>query len=237
MNIGIIKESIWIFLVSKKLSYKTFIDPVSKQKANNGGMKRQDSDKMVDSISAVIANDIGLSHNWGFAVDTASTTSVSGTSEYTLKGNNNDCRSIINLRWGENEGVVLREYDQLEFDRKLSADNEDENTGDQFAYTIFKYDSSGFPKIKIYNTPTEAKAITYRYYKKGMNIEDLPEHFLGVIVSGVKSQIDERLLPLYQEQLNKMIDEYSPGGEYYASFRKDPRIVSGNQRRARLRGV
>jgi len=231
VNISIIKEAMWLWMFGRGLTHRRVKQPDGS--FIDQGYKRPDADRVVASIANVVSNDISLTHQWGFAIDEASTSSENGTAQYTLRGKNDDCRSIINLRWGDGNGFVLREYDVLELDRELSSDRDtSDDTGAIFGYTIPKYSTSRFPIVEIFGTPSSVETIPYRYYKKNISIAVLTEHFLGLVLAGIQAKLDAKIAPEYHYLLDKMVDEYSPGGEGYASFRRDPRITAGNIRRS-----
>ena len=92
-------NGIWGYLFSQGRTEK--IRYVEGQKLSIG-FSRQDVERMVRSFLSPSVQRITKAYDWNFACTVTTDAFVAGTSEYTLRGNDEDCQDIINIRWGDN---------------------------------------------------------------------------------------------------------------------------------------
>ena len=64
--------------------------------------------KAIQQLVPVALDEVVVSYDWDFATDVADKDTVADQAEYTLEGNDDDCRDIINVRYGTtSDGFVL----------------------------------------------------------------------------------------------------------------------------------
>lgn len=180
-------------------------------------LKRHTID-VVDQIASV--------HDWAFvmAVDDDTT---DGSSEYTLKGANNDCREIINIRFGQTSFELL--------DKKSAVDMDEWLTGRDPSGTHWWYmsgrASGGFPKVTLVDTPASGYTIRYRYRKK-VKIDDFVDEFSYLFVLAVAARLLPGYQELYNQELGKVISRHEVGGGEDDPARKNHWITRQNNMRA-----
>lgn len=194
------------------------------------GLNVDQVQKIVNDFLPVVVDRIIVSHDWDFACDVGTTTTVVGTSEYTLDGNAGDCRDIINIRIGTGRGLVIERLNTLKTDRREGSE-ETTNPGTVSGYTVYGRSTDGFPKIQLFDTPQEAQTLTYRYRKNGLTVENIPDEFGFVVRDMVLGQFKPEYIPLGDRGLREMVDRYSLGGDEIDVVRQDPIIEAGNVRR------
>lgn len=232
MQSNSIQSRVWAHLVGRGLSYRVVDMPDGSKREQ--GLTRQQSDAIVNSVLDDVVDDIVMSNPWDFAVDVATLTVTAGTAAYTLDGNDSDCRDIVDLRYGSTN-KKLREYDFSELDRRLSDVNTSSLTS-VYGFVQYGRSTDDFPKITIYNTPTESTTGQYRYHKKGVGIAALPGYFAACVTCGVLKLFDPGYEAKYEHELNKLIDRHTPGGDEYAQIPRDPQFETNNKRRTGLMG-
>jgi len=170
------------------------------------------------------------SYDWYFAIDEADSLSVADQAEYTLKGNNNDCRDIINIRFGSSATSLSL------LDKRSGIDLDEWLTGrSQSGVAIWTPSglSHEFPKIKLIGTPGYSDyIIRYRYRKSNVADSDIPIDFSYLMISGLVARLLPAYEPIFDKDLKTMIDHYSYGGGEDNPVKQDPLVVHRNNRRA-----
>jgi len=227
-----VKNQVWAWMTANGLSYRK-IDV--RGEIIESGFKQPDAYNLIASFIPIAVDKIVTAHDWDFVCDVATTTTVSGTSEYTLSGNNDDCRDIINLRIGAGRGRVLERLNTLQTDRRESEDEDvgdETDTSDVYGYTQYGRSADGKPMVQLFDTPSEAKTLKYRYRMSGITIDHLPDEFGYVVRDMVIAQFKTEYLGIAKVGLNEMIARYNVGGDHYETVRIDPVIEAGNNRRS-----
>ena len=96
--------------------------------------------------------------------------------------------------------------------------------------------SGGFPKVKIYATPSSAETMTYRYLRNNVGIGDIPNQYSYVIVSAVLKRLLPSFSGQYEVDVRRMIDSYTRQGNSPMIVRRDPVAVKRNNERAGMNG-
>lgn len=228
MQRGMIEDQIWALLRFKGLTYRKIATPGGAVVGR--GIIRKDVNKMVLSTLDSAVKEIALAHDWTFAYDLATTTSVADQADYTLEGNNSDCRDIVNIRWGDNE-AVLEELNFLQDDRRTEGT---EGSG-VYGYILFKREDN-FPVVTIRGTPDSVETFIYRYRKKDITLAELPNSFDIAVVDQIMKRWDRGWELAAETSLNKLIARYKIGGDRNETVRMHPTIETGNMRRKGLQG-
>lgn len=186
----------------------------------------------IESFIPIVVNEIASSHDWDFAMSLASTVTVASQSEYTLKGDHQDCREIVNVRYGDNLDMLIKkgllDMDEFETDRTLSGVGWWVPSG---------RDGGGFPKITLHATPSAAgKTISYRYRQKEIGLGQLPTQWHYVVIDGVTSRLVPGFKKTYERGIATMRDYYDYGGNEASPAQRDPELVRLNNERAKLYG-
>ena len=231
MQASTVVSSVWAWLYANGMTFRKI--SVGGQTVEQG-LNVDQVQNIVNDFLPVVVDRIIVSHDWDFACDVATTTTVAATSEYTLEGNAGDCRDIINIRHGSGRGVVLERLNTLKTDRREGEDTDDSGSsdlGNVYGYTVYGRSTDGFPKIQIFDTPQEAKTLTYRYRKTGLTIENIPQEFGFVVRDMVLGQFKPEYIGLGEQKLGEMIGRYKLGGDEIDTIRLDPIVEAGNLRR------
>ena len=185
-------------------------------------------------IPSIVA-EITASYDFPFTYSESTETVVVGTRDYTLEGEDGDCRDIILIKYGDgsDNDVVLDKKSISHQDRREGV-TDDDTTDD---ITIEGYAIIGeedhHPKIRLSGKPSETgKVLTYRYRKSDIKLTDISDVFRFVVIYGVAASILPSIWGVYDRALNKMISRYTVGGDSYDTVRLDPVIEAGNLRRA-----
>lgn len=193
------------------------------------GLPTSDKKKAVENLFPIALNEITMSYDWDFTLDEASTVTVANQADYTLKGNDNDCRDIINVKYS---GELITKMSPVEYD-KFMVDRT------HTAHDIWMPNGrdGGFPSITIASTPTAAgTAITYRYRLKNITLADFPNEFDYVIISTIVKHLIPEYTAQFAYDLRTMIDRHETGGGESNQVEQDWKITRGNNRRASLFG-
>lgn len=234
MQINTAIDQLWVWLQGKN---RTVHKVMVNGQVESVGHTRQEVERAVQNLIGPIVDEIIMSHDWDFACDVTTSTSVIGTSEYTLTGKNSDCRDIIGIRYGSGRGYVLEELNVLQTDRREGESTAGtSDTSNAYGYTLYGRSPDGFPLIQIFDTPTSAETITYRYRKNGLNLNNIPDNFGFVVRDFLRAEFDDRYFAKAADRLNEMIDRYKVGGDSPDVMRIHPEIERGNIRRGGLQG-
>lgn len=113
---------------------------------------------------------VALAHEWDFSARTeTNVTTVSGTSEYTMTGDDRNCQQVISVTYGDDEAQIASiTYPKL---REIQA----YSTPSPFQYWVPEGRASGtLPRIKIVGTPDAGSVLTYRFYRSDIDIMEIP---------------------------------------------------------------
>ena len=189
-------------------------------------------DQKRDALRALMPgalDEVVMAYDWRFAIDKATESSVADQADYTLEGNNGDCRDIINVKY---DGDLLTKMRQVAWDEYIT-----DRTHTGVNTWIPTAPVNGFPTITIKATPSTAdEDITYRYRRKNVPIQDFPDEFGFVLVSALTKRIVPEYTAVYDNDLEEMINRYAYGGGESDQIKQDPKVVAKNNRRSRLMG-
>lgn len=234
MKVLTAKQQLWAWLFSQGMTIKKV--RMGDQLVDSG-LSQKDVFDAVDVLLPPIIDRIIMSFDWDFAVDVATTTTVSGTSEYELEGNSGDCRDIISVRYGDGRGTPIEEKVVADMDRREAETvSGAADAGGVYAYTRFGRSDQGYPQIQLFDTPLEAKTLTYRYRKNGLTIESIPDEFGFVVRDFLRAEYRPEYESLAETRLNDMIARYEVGGDSPKTVRMHPTIEAGNIRRESNQG-
>ena len=177
-----------------------------------------------------IADEVATEWDWGFTTGETDESSVANQATYTLKGKNNDCRDIINVRViadGADGWTLLVEYSQTDMDELLSNRSADGMS----MWTPDGRDANGYPKIKIFAAPSSADwTIRYRYRRNNISISDFPDEFTRVLQSALLSKFLPSYRIVYTKDLNDMIERYAAIGGTPRTVRLGADVMLRNNR-------
>jgi len=186
--------------------------------------------------AGLIGNEVAARHDWDFVLSQADKTTVADQAEYTLKGNANDCRDVVNIRY-QADGVTS--FSLLERKRPVDMDaflSNRDVTGVGWWYVSGR-DSSGFPKVTIIDPPAAAgETLRYRYRKNNIGVAEFPDEFWGVLLSCLIGKFVPSQVGLYEKLLRIMIDRYAVSGGEANPARLDPKVVQLNNKIGGLYG-
>jgi len=191
--------------------------------------------KAIQQLVPVALDEVVVSYDWDFATDVADETTVANQAEYTLKGNGNNCRDIINLRYGTTSDgfVLLDKMRPVDVDAFVSG----RTVTGVGAWTPHGRSSAGFPKVKILNAPSgSTNILRYRYRRKNVNISEFPENFKFVLIGAIVKRLIPAFDVVYQRDLETMIDHYAMSGGEDMPAALDPVLIARNNERSRLFG-
>lgn len=196
------------------------------------GIKTIDAGQKRDAVAALFSvalAEVTTAYDWDFAVDEGTTSTVADQADYTLEGNNSDCRDIINVKIGTDLLTKMRKvaWDEYIYHRS--------HTGVTIWIPAERVD--GFPTITIIAAPSSADdTITYRYRKTAVGLSSMPDDFAGLIISALTKRLIPDYEQVYRIDLRNTIKRYSFGGGESDRIKQDPRTVVRNNRRANLMG-
>lgn len=203
-------------------------------------------EKLARVYLRMVTTAVVLAWDWDFAMDVADMSVVSGQRDYVLKGNNQNCLNLFNIRYGtgdDDDG-----YDPLK--KKLPADI-DEWLLDRNISGIGIWvphgrmpPRRGFPRVRILDTPDDStKILRYRFWIKGLRFEDLPvDVFDSVVMEGIKEKFigkpvkSPRVQTPYERELDNVIGRYQPPTPDEDPMKQDPLTVRLNNHKSTLYG-
>lgn len=189
-----------------------------------------------DSIKAIlpiVLDEVVMSYGWDFACDEAdySGGTVADQATYVLTGNSNDCRAVVNIKYGSDLDL-LDKMSQIDVDEWLT-----DRTQSAVAIWVPDGITRGFPQIKLVGAPSDAgDTIRYRYWKNNITVASFPNEWAGVLVAGIVKEMVPEYTPIYRMKLNDMMDNYNPAGGEDNPAKLDPIMVLRNNKRSRLFG-
>ncbi len=191
-----------------------------------GEVTVDDKREALEALFESVKSDILISYDWPFAIKESTKNSVVDQASYQLKGDDNDCRQIVNVRYGSSE-ILLNKRRQVDMDEYMD--------GRTISTELFWLDDGffdGYPKIKIVDTPDAVEVIKYRYRAKDVPISVFPSQFEQAFIHGMSSSIEPSFLPLYKKAIDRLIDNYGYGGGEDDPIKLDPLVQYRNNRRS-----
>lgn len=187
----------------------------------------------VDAAVDEIAN----SYDWPFAVDDATETTVEDQAEYEITGNNNDCRSVINITyWGASDtsGLLLQKFRASDVDVLMSQ----RSASDTFGWYFSGLTSNGIVKVTLIGAPdASGDSLKYRYRKSNVKLETIPVNYHATaVVSGTAKRLIPGYDAVFKEDLANMRAFYEGGGGEFNPIRRDPVLIQRNNERNALHG-
>lgn len=195
------------------------------------GLNDSDLTSMVREHLESAIFEVALAYDWDFAIKETTTTTTADESDYTLKGDDNDCLQVADLKYDTGETLL---------DEKTHAWVNDYLTRNNLAtpkFWIRNGRDNKYPVIRIVAAPTEAdKQLKYRYWRSGIELVMFPDLFKSLLVSAIAKHLIPAYARVFKDDLERAISGYtrSAGGTDIAVL--DPVITKGNQRRANLHG-
>ena len=194
-------------------------------------------DQKKESLRAnidVAVGEIIRSYPWDFAIDVTTETAVVGQSEYVLRGKNTDCNHVVKIKYGDGG------LNDSTLEEKTIYDMWDDHVNRDFDIVKYWYksgrDTAKMPKVVLVGTPTSGETITYIYYKKNIGIDQIPDDYINVVISGTLKNIFPGYLPLFRFDLERMIHNYELGGNEFFPIKLNPETKAGNTYRNGLGG-
>ena len=186
--------------------------------------------KSIDTYAPEVVREVATRYDWSFVLETHDHTdgTVASQADYTLLGKHDNARDIINIRYGDN--LVL--LDERTPERQDEWQTQRAALSDVWIWIPNGREGKS-PKITLYGTPSTAgKTLRYRYRRDNVTLQEWPQDFEFVIVSGVASKLFPNRRSIFEADIQIMVDRYeSSGGEDDPAI-QDPRIISANNRRA-----
>ncbi len=172
--------------------------------------------KALTQHASRIADEVATRFDWDFVCDVADETTVANQADYTLAGNNKDCRDIINIRYkgaGTASLTLLTKYRPVDMDERLSG--ADPNTGEVVAWIVKGRSSNGYPIVTFSASPGSAgDTIRYRYRKRNISMGDFSDEFAPVLQYSLIAKMTPSYAAIAERELQFMVDRYAaPGGE------------------------
>lgn len=195
------------------------------------GMNLEDiRDNLGDQVSSVI-DEVAGAHEWDFAIEETTTTTVANQASYTLSGADQDAMNIANIRWGDDDDPVVKKT-QRQMDDYLSR-----HTPAEMAYWAQNGRSNGYPVVEFFSAPTTAgETITYRYWRNDVALGEFPAVLDDFLIVSLAKRMIKAYRREYANALATAINAYERGGGEADVAMIDPQIVTQNNRRAEKHG-
>lgn len=186
-----------------------------------------DKRSSIEALFESVQKDILISFDWPFAIKEATENSVEGQASYQLKGEDDDARQIINLRFGSDNKLL---------DKRRLVDMDEYLEGRTISSVTFWIEDGffdGFPKVRLVSSPTSTgETITYRYRAKEIALSSFPSEFEQAFIYGIAAVIAPSYLVFFNKALDRLIDSYNYGGGEDDQVKQDPVIIYKNNRRS-----
>lgn len=184
-----------------------------------------DAEKLVPSV----VNEVACAYPWDFSIRSTTDSSVSGQSEYVLRGADRDCLDIYNVKY---DGTLLDCKTRPAMDEILNR-----TTISAVGYWVPAGRSSQFPVVELVATPGESsKDIFYRYYRNDVALSEIPDICDYLLEVALAKRFISSLEGLYDKVLVRAIGAYDRSGGEADVAVADPEVLRGNNARAKLNG-
>ena len=186
----------------------------------------------------MVVNRMAIDNEWSFAVDRADETIVANQANYTLKGNSNNCRSVLNIRYGvstaDDDGFrLLIKKNPIDMDDFLT-----DRTTSGVYYWIPDGRKNDFPVIRLVEPSADTTyVLRYRFVKKNIDFDQLPQGFEMAVLAGCRKLLVE--VPdsrLFRDEIGSLIDNFEPSGGESRPVLLDSLQVAQNNELARHYG-
>lgn len=193
--------------------------------------------KQIDALVPVVVDDILMHYDWDFAYDETTQLTSADTGEYTLPGNNDDCRHIWSIRWWDQDAdddnfTLLKKRSRTWMD-----DYRSRNSITTVQYWVPNGRTDKAVKVIIFDSPEDAnETLKYRYLRADIGISGLPDEFLGLLVVGVKAKLLPRFIGEYNAVLSSYVGRFETVGPDPDPAPIDETWRTNNRNRAELMG-
>jgi hypothetical protein len=182
-------------------------------------------EQMVPTVVSSVLDEITSAYDFDFTLNEYSATSVAGTAEYELTGDDYDLRDIAGIRYGSDSTVLQRM-------RALDAHDLLENDPDLGGVRVWYQsgvNAQGFPKVTLIDTPSTAETIKVYYRKRNLELTNFPDDFGYVIARGVLAWVSQNHRLQFERALKRMIKRHKVGGKDYMMAQPDPHVAVTNR--------
>lgn len=170
-------------------------------------------------------------YEWPFAVSSFTMQTTANVATYEAEGDNQDCRSIINIRYGDTE-LLLTKYRQVDIDLELSNAENDLEVSAWIDETV----TGGFPRFRLIGTPTSVEDLKIRYWLTNTTISQVPDNFENVMKWMLAAELDPSLRGIADEEIKRMIAMVQPPGGSPQVIQQSARTRANNNKYASLQG-
>ncbi len=180
------------------------------------------------------ADRINLAHDFDFNCHFVDMTSVADQAVYQCKGNNEDCRDIITIQYGEDADTLdtLKEYTPTDRDDRYNT----MGASDVAFWSPYKRKGT-FPQFELVAAPNEAgKMIRVRHRFKGVTVIDFPGEFDWLLNLSLLSIIVPEYETVFQNELGFMIKHHQGSGREDSRLRIDSVQEARNAHNSSLPG-
>jgi len=193
-------------------------------------MPADEKKKAINGYLPIAVAEVSVaSEDFDFAISEAdfSGGSVADQANYVLRGEGaRDCREIINIRYGDDYGL-LDKMRQVDVDEWLT-----NRTHTSTTIWVPHGRIDNYPRIKLVAAPdSSGENIRYRYFKKNIMINDFPDTFIYVIISGVVKRLIPAYVAVFNDDLATMINNYTTTGGADNPAKRDPEVTRRNNSR------
>lgn len=195
------------------------------------GLAANEKADVIESYIPIALDKIFRDYDWQFVIKTADESLVEDQADYVLRGENDDCRDIVSILYGNTSygWVPLDKKNLVDYDIWVEYRNP---TGVEL-WIPSGYSDTGFPKVTLVATPTDdSYSIRYRYRRNDLQIDDFPDDFADVLIYGVALWLVPDYVRLYRDALSKMIERQEAGGADDQPAHLDPVIRERNRNRS-----
>lgn len=183
--------------------------------------------QIVPKILVAVMDEVVTSYDFDFTMrEYSDLVTVANQSDYTVEGENGDCRDVVSVRLGSDKKPLARmrtlDVDVLSYLSALGG----VTYWDPYTRTDY------YPVIRLVPTPTASEAgqeLWIRYRKKEIEITDFPSEFGYVLAQGVLAWIDPNRRRSFEARLRKMVRRYKAGGRDVQLMPIDPQRAVANE--------
>ncbi|HET6455521.1 MAG TPA: hypothetical protein VFI02_14040 [Armatimonadota bacterium] len=194
-----------------------------------------EKDEAINALIVPTIDSVVNRHDFIWACGTHVESTVADQAEYTLKGKSDQCGDMINVKYGTKDLLLIKLL-PTEADDKFS----NITIPSAVTYWVHEGTSQGYPKIRLIGTPTSAgNDITYRYRRKELKPQEVPEHMAGDMANVILSELfpeSRNLAQAKERAILTMIRNDTKGGGEQRPAPKDKTWRANNRRRNQLYG-